>query len=56
MNEFVEVRAISHFHGGVGTNRKICAELKDVSFASVSRATAKKLKLAIPVEKNGGGV
>jgi len=35
---------------------EICAELKDVSFAPVSRATAKKLRLAIPVEKSGGGV
>ncbi|KAI0252106.1 DAO-domain-containing protein [Lactifluus subvellereus] len=35
---------------------EICAELKDVSFAPVSRAVAKKLRLAIPVEKSGGGV
>ena len=35
---------------------QLCAELKDVSFAPVSRATAKKLRVAIPVEKSGGGV
>ncbi|KAH9969801.1 DAO-domain-containing protein [Russula dissimulans] len=35
---------------------EICAELKDVSFAPVSRAAAKKLRRAIPVEKSGGGV
>jgi hypothetical protein len=29
---------------------------KDVSFAPVSRATAKKLRVAISVEKSGGGV
>jgi len=35
---------------------EICAELKDVSFAPVSKAAAKKLRRAIPVEKSGGGV
>jgi glycerol-3-phosphate dehydrogenase len=35
---------------------QICAELKDVSFAPVSRAAVKKLRRAIPVEKSGGGV
>ncbi|KAI0304259.1 DAO-domain-containing protein [Multifurca ochricompacta] len=35
---------------------EICAELKDVSFAPVSKAVAKNLTLAIPVEKSGGGV
>ncbi|KAI0297744.1 FAD dependent oxidoreductase-domain-containing protein [Russula brevipes] len=35
---------------------EICAELKDVSFAPVSRAAAKNLRVAIPVEKSGGGV
>jgi hypothetical protein len=59
VDEFVEVRAISHFHGRAGTDGfffKICAELKDVSFVPVSRAVSKKLRLAIPVEKSGGGV
>ncbi|KAI0260234.1 FAD dependent oxidoreductase-domain-containing protein [Gloeopeniophorella convolvens] len=35
---------------------EICAELKEVSFAPVSRSVAKNLRLAIPVEKSGGGV
>lgn len=65
VDEFVEVRATSFSpsrmevltdgFGGCVLDQ-ICAELKDVSFAPVSRASSKKLRVAIPVEKSGGGV
>jgi glycerol-3-phosphate dehydrogenase len=61
VEEFVEVRnnaqrvvCVLFLTDGVGN--QICAELKDVSFAPVSRAAVKKLRRAIPVEKSGGGV
>ncbi|THH20614.1 hypothetical protein EW146_g811 [Bondarzewia mesenterica] len=35
---------------------EVCAELKDVSFAPLTKSVSKSHQLAIPVEKSGGGV
>ncbi|KAA1469618.1 DAO-domain-containing protein [Dentipellis sp. KUC8613] len=35
---------------------EICAELKDVALAPITRSLSKSLRMAIPVEKSGGGV
>jgi len=67
VEEFVEVRCRFSLHSPCDARlgvllmsgifwKQMCAELKDVSFAPLSRAAAKKLRRAIPVEKSGGGV